>query len=485
VSGRADVPACDLLVVGGTVIDGTGAARHRADVAISGDRIAAIGDLSAMQAAERIQADGLVVAPGFIDAHTHDDRAVLSGPDMTPKISQGVTTVIAGNCGISLAPFPEGRDPPPPLNLLGGREQFRFRRFADYMAALAAAPAALNIAPQVGHTTLRAAVMDDLSRPAGPAELDAMAGLVDEAMAAGAIGLSTGLFYPPARAATTDEVVRLATRAAAGGGLHTTHMRDEGAGVFDSLRESAEIGRRAHLPVVISHHKCTGRPNWGRSVATLAAISAARRDQVLDFDVYPYTASSTVLLKERVGDAERVMVTWSRAEPDMAGKDLADIARLWDCPVDAAVDRLQPAGAIYWQMHEDDLRRILAWPDAMIGSDGLPHDEAPHPRLWGTFPRVLGHYSRDVGLFPLEQAVRKMTSIAARVFGLAGRGTLATGNFADLVLFDPATVKDEASFETPKRAARGIHQVLVNGRTVWRNGAWTGNRPGRVLARTA
>jgi N-acyl-D-amino-acid deacylase len=475
----------DMIIAGGSLIDGTGAPRRAADVGLSGDRIAAIGDLAQATAQERIDAKGLIVAPGFIDAHTHDDRAVLSSPDMRMKISQGVTTVIAGNCGVSMAPFPEGRDPPPPLNLMGDRTWFRYPRFADYMQALEAAPAALNIAAQVGHTTLRGAVMDDLMRPADDREIGRMAELVDEAMAAGAIGLSTGLFYPPARAAPTSEVVALAERVAAKGGLHTTHMRDEGLGVLTSIAESVAIGQRAKLPVVISHHKCAGRPSWGKSVETLKAIEQARREQTLNIDVYPYIASSTVLLPERIKDAERVMITWSKPHPEMSGKDLADIAAAWNLSIDATARRLLPAGAIYWQMQEDDLRRILAWPDSMIGSDGLPHDDVPHPRLWGTFPRVLGHYAREVGLFSLEQAVRKMTSIAARVFGLAGRGSIAVGNHADLVLFDADRVIDAATFEQPKQPARGIARVLVNGRTVWRDGAWTGARPGRALRRVA
>jgi N-acyl-D-amino-acid deacylase len=475
----------DLVVQGGTVIDGTGAARSQADVAIMGDRIAAIGNLTEASARDRYDATGLIVAPGFIDAHTHDDRAVLSGPDMTMKISQGVTTVVSGNCGVSLAPFPADRDPPPPLNLLGGREWFRFRRFADYIAAVEATPAAVNIAPQVGHTTLRAAVMDNVFRPADDTEIGRMGELVDEAMAAGAIGISTGLFYPPANAAPTAEVVALACRAAGAGGLHTTHMRDEGARVLDSIQESAEIGKSAGLPVVVSHHKCTGRPNWGRSVDTLALIEDVRRQQTLDIDVYPYVASSTVLLPSRVRDAERVMVTWSRSHPEMNGRDLADVARQWNCSQEQAAERLQPAGAIYWQMDEQDLRRILRWPDSMIGSDGLPHDDVPHPRLWGTFPRVLGHYARDQALFSLEQAVRKMTSITAHVFGLKDRGTVAVGSYADLTIFDAASVIDTADFNRPKQTARGIRQVIVNGQPVWQGDAWTGAKPGRVLRRTA
>ena len=475
---------CDLLIHSGEVIDGTGGPRVHLDIGVTGDRIVAVGehlDLH-VDATSKIDASGLVVAPGFIDAHTHDDRAVLSGPDMTPKVSQGVTSVVTGNCGASLAPF-AGREPPPPMNLLGDASWYRFPTMREYMDAVEASPPAINLAPLVGHTALRAAAMDDVYRAASAAEIARMETLLDEALESGCIGMSTGLAYPPAIQAPTDEVVVLASRVGAHGGLYATHMRDESAGVLESIRETLEIGERAGVPVVISHHKCSGRRSFGLSRDTLAAIADARARQSVNLDVYPYTASSTVLLADWIADAERVLVTWSVPHPELKGRDFEDIRSEWGCSVGEAVERLSPAGAIYFKMDEEDLRRILRFQDAMIGSDGLPHDTFPHPRLWGTFPRVLGHYCRELGLFSLEEAVHRMTGVPARVFGLAGRGVVRTGAFADIVLFDPDRISDEADFSEPTRPARGIYQVIVNGKQVWRGGEWTGAKPGRILQR--
>jgi len=479
------VKTCDLAITGGTVIDGTGAPRRRADIAVAADRIVALGDIGGYEAARTVDARGRIVAPGFIDAHTHDDNLLLRRPDMAPKASQGVTTVVVGNCGVSLSPIALKGAPPPPMDLLGGRDDYGFETVGAYVERLGETPAATNAAILIGHSTLRVGAMNDVGRAATPREIDLMAERLDEGMRAGAIGFSTGLFYPTNSAAPTEEVIALAKVAAARGGLHTTHMRDEHDGVETSLEETFRIGREADIPVVISHHKCAGVNNFGRSKATLARIEAARAKQEIGLDVYPYTAGSTVLLDKLIPDASRVIITWSKAYPELTGRDLADIAKAWGVGLLEAAARLQPAGAIYFMMDEADVRRIIAYKHSMIGSDGLPHDERPHPRLWGTFPRVLGHYARDVGLLTLEDAVRRMTGLTARSFGLKDRGELRIGAFADLVVFDAETVAAGSDFDHPTEPAIGIDAVIVNGEPVWRAGQPTGARPGRVVRREA
>ncbi len=476
----------DIAIRNGTLVDGSGSPRYRGDLGVRGDRIVCIDPTDSLHAKIEIDASGLVVAPGFIDAHTHDDRLMLSDPDMAPKVSQGVTTVIAGNCGISLAPMP--RRPAgavtPPLDLLddeGG--WFRYPSFAAYVGALRASPAATNCGLLVGLTTLRVTTMENLDRPAHAAEIESMRTLLIEAMRAGAIGASTGLHYEPAQAATTEEVIDVCRPLRALNGLYCTHMRNEAERVMESLDESFRIAREVGVPVVISHHKVNGVPNHGRSTETLACIEAHRHTQPIGLDCYPYSAASTILSAQRAAAAVRTLVTWSKPLPQYAGKDLTDIARELGVSRELAVAQLVPAGAIYFSMDERDVRRILAFEATMVGSDGLPHDTFPHPRLWSTFPRVLGHYSRDLGLFSLETAVHKMTGLTARTFGLEGRGVLREGAYADLVLFDPETVGEAATFEHPIAPAHGIHTVVVNGAVVWKEGKSTGHRPGRVLRR--
>ncbi|MBT7507105.1 MAG: D-aminoacylase, partial [Rhodospirillales bacterium] len=441
----------DVLIKGGTIIDGSGAPGVRADLAIRGDEIVAIGDLSGdlsqLTATDTVDATGQIVAPGFIDVHTHDDRLLLECPEMTPKVSQGVTSVVVGNCGVSLAPYSGKNDPPPPMNLLGTKDWFRFDRARDYTEALGATPAATNAVLLCGHSSLRASVMDDLDRAATPGEIHKMIAMLDEALDAGYVGLSTGLAYPTAFAAPTEEVIELARVVASRGGLHTTHMRDEEDLVLDAIDETIRIGCEAGCASVISHFKVCGEQNYGRTHDTLAKVQEAQAHMRLDVDVYPYTASSTILLKNSIDRSERVMITWCTPYPEMAGRDLSDIVAEWGVSENEAVDRLSPAGAVYFQMDEQDLQRVLANPNTMIGSDGLPHDQIPHPRLWGTFPRILGRYVRELGVLNLEQAIHRMTGVPARVFGLDKRGTLAPGMMADVVMFDPDTVIDTATFD--------------------------------------
>ena len=473
----------NLLIRHGQIIDGTRQARFQADIAVHGDRITAIGDLSHLSANQEIDATGRIVSPGFIDVHTHDDRLLLSHPAMTPKLSQGVTTVVTGNCGISLAPLVATQRPPPPLDLLGDQSWYRFPTFADYIAALEANPPAINTAPLVGHSTLRVAVMEDVGRPATADQIEAMRALLQAALDAGAIGFSTGLFYPTNQAAPKAEVVALAALLAPVGGIYTTHMRDEADDVEQSLEEAFATAQAAGVPVIISHHKCSGKANWGRSVQTLAQIHRARQNHPIGLDMYPYAASSTVLMPELMDDQLRTLITWSEAAPEMAGQDLRDIAKQWNCSQPEAAQRLQPAGAVYFQMDEADVQRILAYPHTMVGSDGLPHDRFPHPRLWGTFPRVLGHYVRQVGLLSLEDAVYRMTGLSAAQFRLQDRGVLKPGAYADLVVFDANQILDQASFEQPMEPARGIDYVVVNGAIAWAQQQPTGSRTGSVLKR--
>lgn len=476
-----DATRPDYIIRDAMVFDGLGNPPSNASVAVSDDRVTAFGDLADLTAPTEFDAGGKALAPGFIDVHTHDDHALLATPLIPFKASQGVTTVIAGNCGISLAPLSIDRRPPAPIDLVAEEPQDFFESFGAYLAALDSDPPAVNAACQVGHSTLRVAAMDRLDRAADAGEIRTMRSNLEAALDAGAIGMSTGLYYPPAIEAPTEEVIELAR--ALGDAIHTTHMRDEADGVAQSLEETFAIGQAANVPVVISHHKCAGQKNHGRSIETLAMIEQARTHQSIGLDVYPYAASSTMLDPERVGEVSKIIVTGSATRPDVAGRDLDDIAAEMGCDRAEAATRLLPAGAVFFAMDEDDVRRILAYPHTMVGSDGLPKDSHPHPRLWGTFPRVLGHYARDTALFSLEEAVRRMTSLPAARFGLTDRGVIGQGAFADLVLFDPDTVIDRATFENPTQPAAGIEMVMVNGRVIWRDGESTGARPGRALRR--
>lgn len=473
------------LIKGGWLIDGTGAPGRKADVVITGDRISAVGSLPDETGVSRIvDATGLVVAPGFIDTHTHDDRLVLDEPAMACKVTQGVTSVVVGLCGVSLSPRPPAglTRPPDPLGLLAPGADSDPEDIAAYMAAIRRCPPSVNVGALVGHASLRAQVMDRFDRPASSREITAMVVSLDRAMAAGALGLSSGLAYEAALHAPTSEIVALAQVVGRHGGLYVTHIRDEGDRVTEGVEEAIAIGRDAGCGVIISHHKCLYRANWGRSHNTLAAIDAAGSDVALD--VYPYTASSTVLTLDRVRQAERVILAWSQAEPSLNGRDLDELAAEWACDRIEAARRLQPGGAIYFNMDEADLRRIMRHPRCMIASDGIPSHSHPHPRLWGTFPRVLGQHVREERWLSLEDAVHKMTGLPAHIFGLADRGVIAPGMAADITLFNADTIIDRATFTNPTLQAEGIVEVFVAGESVLRDGIARHRPVGRILTRT-
>jgi N-acyl-D-amino-acid deacylase len=474
---------CDTLIRNARVLDGSGGDAEVLNVAVRDGRILDVGESLSMSASMVIDAEGLALAPGFIDVHTHDDTSVIETPAMLPKLSQGVTTVIVGNCGISAAPVRMNGNLPDPMSLLGRPEYFRYPTFASYVEAVRCARPAVNVAALVGHTSLRNGAMDRLDRAATRAEIEAMRGDLQEALEAGAIGLSTGLAYGSANAASTEEVMALAMQLRAAGAVYTTHMRTETEGVLDAMEEAFAIGRTGGVPVVISHLKCAGIDNWGRSGEVLQALDVARAAQPVSCDCYPYAAGSSTLDLKQVDPRVEITITWSAAFPQFAGQSLASIAEGWRVSQLDAAKKLLPAGAIYHSIAESDMRRILAHPATMIGSDGLPHDAHPHPRLWGTFPRVLGRYSREEKLFSLATAVRKMTGLPAQRFGLAGRGLICKGCAADLVLFDPEAVVDTATFADPIRPAKGISHVWVNGALSYTAKGPTGDRAGRFLSR--
>lgn len=480
-----------VLFEGGLVVDGSGGPSWPGDVLLVGERIARIGEGLRQRLPEGLALEGLdvidcrgqVIAPGFIDAHTHDDAIVLRDPAYLPKISQGITTLVTGNCGISLAPYVTDAARPP-LNLLGAAS-FRYPTMRAYQDAVTAAQPALNVAALVGHTTLRFAGMDDLTRPARADERARMAALLDACMADGAHGLSSGLFYEEAHPAPADEVTDLARVVARHGGVYATHLRSEMAQIVEAIHEAGDSAFEAGVPLIISHHKCAGPANWGRTRETLPLIEALAARQAIAMDVYPYVAGSTVLREDLVDGVIDVMLTWSDPHPDLGGRMLASIAQDWGVDQKTACRRLQPGGACYFQMNEADVERVIAHPLSMIGSDGLPHDRHPHPRLWGAFPRVFARYWRERKLFTLEQAVHKMTGLTARNFRIADRGLLKAGAMADVVVFDPALIADTATYDQPINASLGITAVFVNGRLAYRGGGEPQvlARAGRMLCR--
>jgi dihydroorotase/N-acyl-D-amino-acid deacylase len=510
-AGAQQQPRYDLLITGGTVVDGTGAARYRADVAITGDRVTLVSrtPIARARAARVIDATGRIVAPGFIDLHAHlEPLAQL--PGTRSAVTQGVTTALGG---------PDGSSPWP---------------LATYMKARETQGIGINVGYLVGHNTVRGAVMGTANRAPTAGELARMRAMIAQGMGDGAFGISTGLRYVPGTYSNIDEVVALSQAAADSGGIYTSHLREEGLGLLEGVGEAIEIGRRAHIPIVLTHHKSVGQKMWGKSIVTLGLLDSARRAGVdVMADVYPYTATHTGLsvlipswaladgdtafarrvadpvLRDSItrgivfnilndrggGDLRRVQFSRVSWDESLEGKTLGDWAerrKLALTPENGAalvIEAQQKGGAnaIYHVLDEADVRRIMSHPQVMIASDGrlsTPGDGHPHPRAYGTFPRVLGHYVRDEHVLTLEQGVHKMTGMPAARLGLRDRGVLRDGAAADVVVFDADRIGDRATFAEPHQYAVGMDVVLVNGVPAVLDGKFTDARAGRILRRS-
>jgi len=489
----------DVIIRGGMVYDGTGAPGTPADLAVRGDRIVALGAVAEDATAEEVvDASGLAVAPGFIDVHAHDDTLVLVEPDVTGKVMQGVTTVINGNCGAGVVPAKSSRR----FGEIAGATIPEWESYGGYFDAIASNPPSQNIASLVGFGTMRAGALGGgrVERPATSEEIATMQGWLREALEAGAVGMSTGLIYEPDRYSTTDEIVEVAQPLAEFGALYASHVRGEGEALLAAHAEAIEIGRRVGVPVQISHHKASGRAHWGRVRDSIAQIEAARaQGQDVTCDQYPYTAGSTRLFalvqNGRVGDSGAdaipgadILLASVPNNVAWEGKSVADLADEWDIPDEQAAHRIVDEGGsgtivVQFAMDEADVRTILAHPTTMIGTDGLGFGSRPHPRHYGTYPRILGKYVREEGVITLEDAIWKMSGFPATKFNLPGRGFIREGAIADLVVFNPDTVAEVSTYEDPRRTPIGMPWVFVNGQAVVRLGAHTRARPGRPVRR--
>ncbi len=505
------------VIAGACVYDGLAPHAFETDVALVGDRIALIGDLSDRDAHERIDGRGLVLAPGFIDVHAHTDALWLADGRALGKIRQGVTTEIGGNCGTS------------PVPVIGTAAAWR--DLDEFFGAVEGSGVALNVATLVGLGTTRRAIAGESDRPLEAAELRAQCDLVRAAVEQGALGVSSGLIYVPSRYADVAELIACA-RAAAEAGMprYVTHLRSEGDDLLEAVDEALAVGRGAEVAVQISHHKAAGKKNWGKVHRSLDAIARARaQGMVVNADAYPYVALCTDLdtilpdevmrggraaVLERLRDPERaaalalalrlkrdeadwhdivISTTGSERNADLAGMRLDEIARMWRLSAPRAALRLLleeelAVEAIFFAMNEEDVATILSADFVAIGSDasaraidGPTAHGVPHPRTFGCFPRVFGRFVRGRRTLELGEAIRRMTSLAADTFGIANRGRIVREAFADLVLFDPATIVDTATYEKPFAYPQGIDSVWVNGRAVVRRSEPTGARPGRVL----
>lgn len=535
---RGTVRLNSILIKGGMVADGTGAPPSQLNLAINGSKISGLFKPSeSPKASMTIDATGMMVCPGFVDIHTHSDLYLLQNPLAESKIRQGVTTELVGNCGSSAAPIVgAARD----VLMDSARSldvKIDWSSMDEYLLRLYNARTSVNVATLVGAETLRLCVLGAKDVKADPESLMRMNGLLAESMVQGAFGLSSGLIYAPGCYASTEELISLASTSAYFGGFYTSHIRGEGGTLVRAVEEAIRIGREAHSAVEISHHKACGKPNWGRVKETLKMIEQARAEGIdVGFDVYPYTASNTsldsilppwardggkeaILSRLRNPDERRriaqsftilsdefentviedgweniVVVGLARGQNSrFENKSVADIAlQLGKDPSETAFDLMLEENlgvyAIFHEISDDDVGTVMSHPLACIGSDGMSEsaygpmsNSATHPRSYGTFPRVLRRYSIEKGLFPLHEAIMKMTSIPAKRIGLKDRGTLAKGMVADVVIFDPLKVRDVATFEDSHRYPEGIVHVIVNGAVTIENGQHTKERAGLVL----
>ena len=527
----------DTLIRGGMVFIGDGRAGFRADLAISSGKISRIGDLTDSKAETEIAADGLVVAPGFIDLHSHTDLFLPQVPTADSLVHQGVTTAVTGQCGLSPAPLGDGDCRQTSmlfgkrLNHIGDDMPYsKCATLAGYLEHLTQIGLSINIAPLVGQGILRAAVMGFQPGPPDTGQKAAIRGLAQEAMDQGAFGISSGLIYPPGCWSDKEELVDVVKAVAAKGGRYFTHIRDEGDRLFESINEALEIGRRCQIHTQICHFKAAGKANWDKSAPGLELLERAAREQPLGTDMYPYTSGATALMallpewalqggQARIldrladpetrgrmagemksgglvdGDFKRVMIIQSQTRPEYLGQRVSQLAaREGRSPQEWIMDALlRTRGDLMmavFMMSEENRRREITHPLMAMGTDGfglsatvLANELPAHPRSFGTFPRVLGHYCRQEGLLSLEEAVYKMTGLPASYLGLKDRGIIREGLSADITIFNPQTVIDTATYEKPNFYPVGIEYVLVGGRTVVSRGKHTGARPGQVLKR--
>jgi len=524
----------DVIIKGGNIIDGTGKPSFWADVGIVGDRIRQIGNLNGSPAKKTIDAEGLVVCPGFVDIHSHADVVLLREPLNKPKVMQGVTTEVIGNCGFSLAPVNKERKKMlreyvvPILGETGS--PWNWSSMSEYLHQLTENNVGVNVASYVGHQALRIAVMGFDNRGPTEEEVERMKNLLTQSLQEGAIGFSTGLIYSPGSYADTDELIQLCEVVVKEGGIYTTHIRNESDEIVESVKEALDIGKRTGVPIHISHLKICGKKNWNKIDTVLNLILQAKREGLdVTCDIYPYLAGSTMLtallppwaleggvevLTKRLGRNEvrqkikkdftcgikgwdnivrsagweNIFISWVHSEQnkDLEGKNLCEVAEFRGkepakALFDLLIEEKGRATMVVFQQSEENMRRIMQQPITMFGTDGIYLGEKPHPRLYGTFPRILGKYVREERLLSLEEAIYKMTYLPSQRLGFADRGAVKEKYFADIVILNPDKIKDRATYKNPEQYPEGIEYVLISGKVVVEKGKHTGSLPGKVL----